>query len=78
MQTDIKKLLRNPPLVKIPKPHDLISANPLLGALPSVVREQIAGSTKEATKQLGMALYREGSKPKGIWVISDGVVKVIV
>lgn len=78
MQTDLKKLLRNPTLVKIPKLHNLVSANPLLGALPSAVREQIVGSTKETTKQCGMALYREGSKPNGIWVISDGVVKVIV
>nr|ALH21662.1 putative plasma membrane Na(+) /H(+) antiporter [Artemisia japonica] len=75
VQTDLKKLLRNPPLVKIPKPHDLISANPLLGALPSAVREQIVGSTKETMKQRGVALYREGSKPNGIWLISNGVVK---
>lgn len=77
MQTDLKKLLRNPPLVKIPKPHDLISANPLLGALPEAVREQIVGSTKETMKLRGVALYKEGSKPNGIWLISNGVVKVI-
>ncbi|KAJ9546883.1 hypothetical protein OSB04_019426 [Centaurea solstitialis] len=53
VQTDLKKLLRNPPIVKIPKAHDLISANPLLGALP----------------------LEEGSKPNGIWLISNGVVK---
>ncbi|KAL7598716.1 hypothetical protein Lser_V15G22190 [Lactuca serriola] len=75
VQTDLKKLLRNPPLVKIPKPHDLISANPLLGALPEAVREQIVGSTKETMKLRGVALYKEGSKPNGIWLISNGVVK---
>lgn len=76
MQTDLKRLLRNPPLVKIPKVRDLISANPLLGALPSTVRETLAGSTKEIMKLSGARLYREGSKPGGIWLISNGVVKV--
>ncbi|GKC18105.1 putative plasma membrane Na(+) /H(+) antiporter, partial [Tanacetum coccineum] len=75
IQTDLKKLLRNPTLVKIPKLHNLVSANPFLGALPSAVREQIVGSTRETMKQRGMALYKEGSKPNGIWVISNGVVK---
>nr|GEU64440.1 sodium/hydrogen exchanger 8 isoform X2 [Tanacetum cinerariifolium] len=75
IQTDLKKLLRNPTLVKIPKLHNLVSANPFLGALPSAVHEQIVGSTRETMKQRGMALYKEGSKPNGIWVISNGVVK---
>ncbi|KAL7149630.1 hypothetical protein ABFS83_05G054200 [Erythranthe nasuta] len=75
VQTDLKKLLRNPPLVKIPKIRDLISSNPLLGALPSTVRETLAGSTKEIMKLSGSTLYREGSKPAGIWLISNGVVK---
>lgn len=77
MQTDLKKLLRNPPLVKIPKIADLISLNPLMGALPSSVREPLEGSTKETMKLRGATLYREGSKPTGIWLISTGVVKVI-
>ncbi|KAL2557784.1 Sodium/hydrogen exchanger 7 [Forsythia ovata] len=75
VQTDLKKLLRNPPLVKIPKIRDLISANPLLGALPSTVRETLVGSTKEIMKLSGATLYREGSRPTGIWLISNGVVK---
>ncbi|KAF5763237.1 putative cation/H+ exchanger, rmlC-like jelly roll, cation/H+ exchanger, CPA1 family [Helianthus annuus] len=75
VQTDLKKLLRNPPLVKIPKAHDLISANPLLGALPSTVREKIAGSTKETMKLRAVTLYREDSKANGVWLISNGVVK---
>ncbi|KAK3003158.1 hypothetical protein RJ639_018924 [Escallonia herrerae] len=75
VQTDLKKLLRNPPIVKIPKIRDLISVNPLLGALPSAVREPLVGSTKETMKLRGVTLYREGSKPNGIWLISNGVVK---
>ncbi|KAI3717522.1 hypothetical protein L1987_69197 [Smallanthus sonchifolius] len=75
VQTDLKKLLRNPPLVKIPKAHDLISANPLLGALPSAVREKIVGSTKETMKLRAVTLYKEDSKANGVWLISNGVVK---
>ncbi|XVE85547.1 hypothetical protein DITRI_Ditri17bG0099000 [Diplodiscus trichospermus] len=75
VQTDLKKLLRNPPLVKIPKITDLISVHPLLGALPSTIRELLQGSMKEIMKTRGMTLYKEGSKPNGIWLISNGVVK---
>ncbi|KAL8520747.1 hypothetical protein ACS0TY_011334 [Phlomoides rotata] len=75
VQTDLKKLLRNPPLVKMPKIRDLISTIPLLGALPATVRERVAGSTKEIMKMSGTTLYTEGSKPSGIWLISNGIVK---
>ncbi|XP_026662993.1 sodium/hydrogen exchanger 7 isoform X2 [Phoenix dactylifera] len=75
VQTDLKKLLRNPPLVKMPKISDLLSAHPLLGALPSAVREPIEVSTKEIMKMRGVTLYKEGSRPNGMWLISVGVVK---
>ncbi|KAL0446673.1 UNVERIFIED_CONTAM: Sodium/hydrogen exchanger 7 [Sesamum latifolium] len=75
VQTDLKRLLRNPPLVKIPKIRDLISASPLLGALPASARDTLVGTTKEIMKLSGATLYREGSKPAGIWLISNGVVK---
>ncbi|EHA8589906.1 putative Sodium/hydrogen exchanger 7 [Cocos nucifera] len=75
VQTDLKKLLRNPPLVKMPKISDLLSAHPLLGALPSAVREPIEVSTKEIMKIRGVTLYKEGSRSNGMWLISVGVVK---
>ncbi|KAJ8574253.1 hypothetical protein K7X08_026058 [Anisodus acutangulus] len=75
VQTDLKRLVRNPPLVKVPKIRDLISVNPLLGALPPTVRETLLGSTKEIMKLRGTTLYKEGSKPNKIWLISNGVVK---
>nr|GLL41714.1 sodium/hydrogen exchanger 8 isoform X2 [Ipomoea trifida] len=75
VQTDLKKLLRNPPVVKIPKVRDLISTNPFLGALPSTERETLVGSTKEIMKLRGTTLYREGDKPTCVWLISNGVVK---
>ncbi|KAH9794274.1 Sodium/hydrogen exchanger 7 [Citrus sinensis] len=75
VQSDLKRLLRNPPLVKFPKISDLISAHPLLRELPPSVREPLELSTKEIMKLSGVTLYREGSKPSGIWLISNGVVK---
>ncbi|XP_027344134.1 sodium/hydrogen exchanger 8 isoform X2 [Abrus precatorius] len=72
VQTDLKRLLRNPPLVKLPK---MSSIHPMLGALPSSVREPLASSTKEMMKLRGLTLYKEGSKSNGIWLISNGVVK---
>nr|AMK51995.1 Na+/H+ antiporter [Halogeton glomeratus] len=75
VQTDLKRLMRNPPTVKIPKVGDLISTHPFLGALPETVRDLLVGSTKEEVKVRGMTLYKEGGKPNGIWLISNGVVK---
>ncbi|KAI4357384.1 hypothetical protein L6164_001336 [Bauhinia variegata] len=72
VQTDLKRLVRNPPLVKVPK---ISTINPMLGALPSSVRESLASNTKEMMKLRGLTLYKEGSKPNGIWLISSGVVK---
>ncbi|KAL4018599.1 hypothetical protein IC575_022199 [Cucumis melo] len=77
VQTDLKRLLRNPPLLKIPKMRNLISAHPFLGALPPLVREPLEVSTKEVMKLRGVTLYKEGSKPSGVWLISNGVVKWI-
>lgn len=62
--------------MKFPKISDLISAHPLLRELPPSVREPLELSTKEIMKLSGVTLYREGSKPSGIWLISNGVVKV--
>ncbi|CAN1842165.1 Sodium/hydrogen exchanger 7 [Linum perenne] len=75
VQTDLKRLLRNPPLVKIPKINDLINVHPLLGALPPTIREPLAHSSKEIMKLRGVPIYREGSNPTGVWFISNGVVK---
>nr|AUS89387.1 putative sodium proton exchanger [Sesuvium portulacastrum] len=75
VQTDLKRVLRNPPLVKIPKVKDLITTHPLLGALPVTARDVLVGSTKELVKVRGSTLYKEGSRPNGIWLISNGVVK---
>ncbi|OAY77908.1 Sodium/hydrogen exchanger 7 [Ananas comosus] len=75
VQTDLKKLLRNPPPVKMPKASDLLSAHPMFGALPDEARDALKASMKETLKSNGATLYKEGSRPNGIWLISAGVVK---
>ena len=72
----MKKLQRNPPLVKMPKAEDLLGAHPLLGALPSDIRSPFQTSTKEMIKVRGLTLYKEGSTSSGVWLVSNGVVKV--
>ncbi|KAF3566693.1 hypothetical protein DY000_02013836 [Brassica cretica] len=75
VQTGLKKLLRNPPIVKLPKLSDLISSHPLSGALPTAICEPLKHSKKETMKLRGVTLYKEGSKPTGVWLICDGIVK---
>nr|CAL44986.1 putative Na/H antiporter [Cymodocea nodosa] len=75
VQTDLKKLLRKPPSVVMPKLKDLLDRHPLLGVLYKQVQVPFEKSTKEIMKTEGRTLYREGSKPKGIWLISSGVFK---
>nr|AGB06353.1 plasmalemma Na+/H+ antiporter [Indosasa sinica] len=75
LQTDLKKLKRNPPLVKMPRVSDLLNTHPLVGALPAAVRDPLLSNTKETVKGHGTILYREGSRPTGIWLVSIGVVK---
>ncbi|KAI7993607.1 Sodium/hydrogen exchanger 7 [Camellia lanceoleosa] len=71
VQTNFKRLLRNPPLAKIPS-----SVHHFLVDLPYSVHEQLAGSPKEIMKLCGVTLFKEGSKPNGIWLILNDVVKL--
>ncbi|CAM0147134.1 unnamed protein product [Urochloa decumbens] len=75
LQTDLKKLKRNPPLVKMPRVSELLNAHPLVGALPAAARDPLLSNTKETVRGHGTILYREGSRPSGIWLVSIGVVK---
>ncbi|KAJ3672840.1 hypothetical protein LUZ60_006214 [Juncus effusus] len=75
LQRDLKRLHRNPPIVKMPKIRELLRAHPLLGALPQDLREPLESSTKETMKLRGVSLYKEDSRPNGIWLISVGAVK---
>lgn len=76
VQTDLKKLLRNPPLVKVPKAADRLNVHPFFGPLPSTLRALLESSANEIIKAPGTTLYKEGSNANGIWLICNGVVKV--
>uniref|UniRef100_A0ACD5Z7M5 Uncharacterized protein n=1 Tax=Avena sativa TaxID=4498 RepID=A0ACD5Z7M5_AVESA len=75
LQTDLKKLKRNPPLVKMPSVGDLLDTHPLVSVLPTVVRAPLLHNTKETLKGHDTALYMEGSSATGIWIVSTGLVK---
>jgi CRP-like cAMP-binding protein len=62
--------------VKMPRISDLLNTHPLVGALPAAARDPLLRNTKETVRGQGTALYREGSRPTGIWLVSIGVVKV--
>lgn len=75
-QTDLKKLLRSPPLLKMPNIIDTMRNHPFIWALPAMFRETLIGSAKELTELPEVSIYGEGSNPSGIWLISNGLVKV--
>ncbi|RZC92294.1 hypothetical protein C5167_026930 [Papaver somniferum] len=75
VQTDLKKALRNPPVAKMPKFNDMLKVHPLLRALPSNARMHLETCTKQLSKPHGVALCKEGTEPKGIWLVSNGTVK---
>ncbi|GLJ39011.1 hypothetical protein SUGI_0795200 [Cryptomeria japonica] len=75
VQTDLKKLLRKPPSVQMPSVREILSSHPFLGALPSFISEPLGNAAKEFMKLRGNILYEEGSKPDGIWLIANGVVR---
>ncbi|CAN0911536.1 Sodium/hydrogen exchanger 7 [Linum grandiflorum] len=75
VQSDLKRLMRNPPLVEMPKITAIINSHPLSGSLPSPIREQITASSPEIMKPPSVPLYEQGSNPNGVWVICNGVVK---
>lgn len=75
VQIDLKKLLRNPPLVKMPSISEILSSHPFLGALPSNIRQALGNTVEETMIKRRVPLYTEGSKPDGIWLIANGVVQ---
>jgi hypothetical protein len=53
----------------------MITSHPLSVALPPAFCEPLKHSKKEPMKLRGVTLYKEGSKPTGVWLIFDGIVK---
>jgi hypothetical protein len=75
VQVDLKKLLRNPPLVEMPTAEETLMRQPFIGAQPASIRENLATAAKEFMKLRDSILYKEDAKPDGIWLIANGVVK---
>ena len=75
-QVDLKKLLRKPPVVEMPSAEETLQNQPFIGALPEPVQEMLLDAAKEHMKVQSSAIYGEGGKPDGIWLIANGVVKV--
>ncbi|KAJ7546491.1 hypothetical protein O6H91_08G041700 [Diphasiastrum complanatum] len=75
VQVDLKNLLRNPPLVKMPKGQETLISQPFLGALPDILHRHLVDTAKECMKLRDDCLYKEASKPDEIWLIANGVVK---
>lgn len=75
VQADLKRLLRKPPLVKMPSSAETLSNQPFLGALPAEVRELMENSAKEFVKLRDNILYEEESKVDGIFLVANGVMK---
>ncbi|CAN6317341.1 unnamed protein product [Urochloa humidicola] len=75
LQTDLKKLKCNPPLVKMPRVRNLLYTHPVVSILSSAVRDHLLSNAKETVNEYGPLLYREGSGATGVWFVSIGVEK---
>lgn len=75
VQADLKRLLRNPPLVKMPSNTETLRSQPFLGAQPAEIQEALKVSAKESMKLRDSFLYREESRADGIYLVANGVVK---
>lgn len=75
-QIDLKKLLRDPPIVEMPSAEQTLQNQPFIGAMPTSVQKPLLDVSKEYMKLQGSVIYREDMKSDGIWLITNGVVKV--
>ncbi|KAH7430443.1 hypothetical protein KP509_09G099400 [Ceratopteris richardii] len=75
VQADLKRLLRNPPLVKSPSVVETLRAHPFIGSQPVEIQEALINSAKEAMKLRSNLLYSEHCRAEGIWLVVNGVVK---
>ncbi|XP_024361415.1 sodium/hydrogen exchanger 8 isoform X2 [Physcomitrium patens] len=75
VQIDLKKLLRDPPIVEMPSAEQTLQNQPFIGAMPTSVQKPLLDVSKEYMKLQGSVIYREDMKSDGIWLITNGVVK---
>lgn len=75
VQIDLKKLLRNPPIVEMPTVWETLHNQPFIGALPVSVQRPLLDVAKEFMMVQSTIIYEEDKKPDGIWLIANGVVQ---
>ncbi|XP_024527647.1 sodium/hydrogen exchanger 8 [Selaginella moellendorffii] len=75
IQLELKKLLRKPPTVKIPKGSQVLRDHPFIAALPDHIQAQLVSCAKQCLKLRGNVICEEGSRADGLWLIANGVVK---
>jgi len=60
----------------MPSREETLLNQPFIGAMPDPVQAQLLDVAKEHMRMQSSVIYREGTKPDGIWLIANGVVKV--
>ncbi|KAI5075495.1 hypothetical protein GOP47_0009571 [Adiantum capillus-veneris] len=75
VQADLKRLSRNPPLVKMPSTVEILRGHPFIGSQPAEIQEALINSAKEGIKLRNSLLYREDDRAEGIWLVANGVVQ---
>lgn len=77
-QVDLKKLMKRPPVVKMPSAAQVLTSQPFLKAIPDRLQSPLINGAKEFMKLRGSVLYTEGSTADGIWLIASGVIQVVL
>lgn len=75
-KVDLKKLHRDPPIIRMPPPFVAIRNHPFFGALPAAVQTTLLKHAKEFMLLRDNLLYGEYAKANGVWFIANGNVKV--
>ncbi|KAH7444411.1 hypothetical protein KP509_02G077100 [Ceratopteris richardii] len=75
VQADLKRLLRNPPSVKVPSMVETLRAHPFIVSQPLEIQEALINSAKEAMKFRNNFLCNEDYRAEGIWLVANGVVQ---
>jgi hypothetical protein len=60
----------------MPTTTEILRSHPFLAIQPAEIRESLKASAKESMMLRASLLYRENSRPDGVYLIANGVVKV--
>jgi len=60
----------------MPSAEETLQKQPFIGAMPEPVQEILLNVANEHMRLQSSIIYREDTRPDGIWLIANGVVKV--